>query len=105
VGPDGTALRLTGNETVSMNLWGFTPALFGELRERFAAFLQQHRGNEKSEFYIPSAVNEIIHAKRAQVKVLRTQDSWFGVTYREDRPFVVKGIRELIARGLYPEKL
>ncbi|HEV2328693.1 MAG TPA: sugar phosphate nucleotidyltransferase [Verrucomicrobiae bacterium] len=104
-GPDGTVLRLTGDETVSMNMWGFTPSLFGELRERFVAFLRQYGTGEKSEFYIPTAVNEIVQAERARVKVLRSPDSWFGVTYREDRPFVVKSIRELIARGEYPERL
>lgn len=104
VGPDGMN-RLTGDETVSMNMWGFMPSLFGELRERFAAFLKENGSAEKSEFYIPSAVNELVQAKRARVKVLRTPDSWFGVTYREDRPFVVKSIRDLIARGDYPEKL
>lgn len=104
-GPDGKILRLTGEEVVSMNMWGFTPSLFNELRGRFVEFLRNYGAEEKSEFYIPSAVNGILQAKRAQVKVLRTPDSWFGVTYREDRPFVVKGIRELMARGNYPEKL
>jgi hypothetical protein len=105
VSPDGTVLWLSGNETVSMNMWGFTPSLFGQLRERFAAFLQQHGAEEKSEFYIPSAVNEIVQGKRARVIMLSSPDSWFGVTYREDRPIVVKSIRELILRGDYPEKL
>jgi UTP-glucose-1-phosphate uridylyltransferase len=104
-GGGGKILRLAGDEAVSMNMWGFTPALFDELRGRFVEFLRKYGGEEKSEFYIPSAVNEILQAERARVKVLRTPDSWFGVTYREDRPFVVKGIRELIARGNYPEKL
>lgn len=104
-GPDGTILRLTGDETVSMNMWGFTPSLFGQLPERFVEFLRQQGTEEKSEFYLPTAVNEIVQANRARVKVLRSPDSWFGVTYREDRPFVVKSIRELIARGDYPEKL
>ncbi len=103
--PDGKVLRLTGDEMVSMNMWGFTPLLFGELRERFAGFLRSHGTEEKSEFYIPSAVNEIVQARRARVKVLRTPDSWFGVTYREDRSFVVEGIRKLIARGDYPARL
>jgi UTP-glucose-1-phosphate uridylyltransferase len=104
-GPDGKIHRLTGDETVSMNMWGFTPSLFGELRGRFEAFLRKHGNEEKSEFYIPSAVNEIVQAKRARVKVLRTPDSWFGVTYREDRPFVVNSIRGLTGRGEYPERL
>jgi UTP-glucose-1-phosphate uridylyltransferase len=104
-GPSGNAVRLTGDETVSMNLWGFTPSLFLELQERFDAFLLKHGNEEKSEFYIPSAINEIVEGKRARVKVLRTPDSWFGVTYRDDRPFVVNSIRGLMARGDYPEKL
>ncbi|HEY1789275.1 MAG TPA: sugar phosphate nucleotidyltransferase [Verrucomicrobiae bacterium] len=104
-GGDGGTLRLTGDETVSMNMWGFTPSLFNDLRERFDAFLAKHGKEEKSEFYIPSAINEIVQGKRARVKLLRTPDSWFGVTYREDRPFVVNGIRGLISRGEYPEKL
>jgi UTP-glucose-1-phosphate uridylyltransferase len=104
-GADGKALPLTGDETVSMNMWGFTPALFGTLREGFVEFLKRQGREEKSEFYIPSAVNDLVRAGRARVKVLRSPDSWFGVTYREDRPFVVEGIRKLIARGDYPEKL
>ncbi|HXB60980.1 MAG TPA: sugar phosphate nucleotidyltransferase [Candidatus Acidoferrales bacterium] len=104
-GADGKVLQLTGDETVSMNMWGFTPALFAPLRERFVEFLKKHSAEEKSEFYIPAAVNEIVSAGRARVRVLRSPDSWFGVTYREDRPFVVEGIRRLVARGDYPEKL
>jgi hypothetical protein len=104
-GADGKVLQLTGDETVSMNMWGFTPALFAPLRERFVEFLKKHSAEEKSEFYIPAAVNEIVSAGGARVKVLRSPDSWFGVTYREDRPFVVEGIRRLVAHGDYPEKL
>jgi hypothetical protein len=105
IGPDGKALTLTGDETVSMNMWGFTPALFGDLQKQFGEFLAKHGQEEKSEFYIPAAVNDLVRAGRARVKVLRTTDPWFGVTYREDRPFVVEGIRKLITRGDYPEKL
>jgi hypothetical protein len=104
-GPDGKAIALTGDETVSMNMWGFTPALFSELRESFSRFLAEHGKEEKSEFYIPAAVNELICRGCAQVKVLRSPDSWFGVTYREDHPLVVENIRKLVAHGDYPEKL
>lgn len=104
VGPDGKALALTGDETVSMNMWGFTPALFGDLQKQFIGFLAKHGTEEKSEFYIPAAVNDLVRAGSARVIVLRTPDPWFGVTYREDRPVVVDGIRKLIARGDYPEK-
>ena len=104
-GADGKPLSLTGDEAVSMNMWGFTPGLFGNLRELFVEFLKRSGKEEKSEFYIPAAVSDMVRAKRAKVKVLKTPDSWFGVTYREDRPFVVEGIRKLIARGEYPEKI
>jgi hypothetical protein len=101
----GAAHSLTGDENVSMNMWGFTPSLFGFLREEFVAFLQKHGQEEKSECYIPTVVNALVTAGKVRCRVLRTTDSWFGVTYREDRPFVVEGIRRLIARGDYPEKL
>ena len=97
--------RLSGDEPVSMNMWGFTPGLFPHLREQLIEFLKKHGQEEKSELYIPSAVNELVAARKERCKVLRTTDSWFGVTYREDRPFVVEGIRGLIARGGYPATL
>jgi UTP-glucose-1-phosphate uridylyltransferase len=102
---DGKITTLTGDEPVSMNYWGFTPAVFGHLRERFAGFLNNSGNDLKSECYIPSTVNELVTAGQARVKVLRSGDSWFGVTYREDRPRVVESIRKLIARGDYPAKL
>jgi UTP-glucose-1-phosphate uridylyltransferase len=102
---DGKITPLTGEEAVSMNFWGFTPALFPQLRVKFTEFLKKSGGELKSECYIPSTVNELVIASQAKVKVLRTNDSWFGVTYREDRPMVVESIRKLIARGDYPEKL
>ena len=101
----GSVTRLTGDELVSMNMWGFTPQIFGQLQERFQIFLERSRSDMQSESYIPSTVNELIASGQAQVKVLHTHDSWFGVTYREDRPTVVESIRKLIAKGEYPEKL
>jgi hypothetical protein len=101
----GMVTQLTGEEAVSMNMWGFTPALFPQLRSHFAMFLRQNGRELKSECYIPSTVNELVTAGEARVKVLRTPASWFGVTYREDRPRVVESIRQLIAAGEYPAKL
>lgn len=103
--PAGKIITLTGDEAVSMNMWGFTPAIFSQLQKGFREFLERHGWDMKSEFYIPSAVNSLVVAGQARVKVLRTQASWFGVTYREDRPRVVESVRQLIARGDYPEKL
>jgi UTP-glucose-1-phosphate uridylyltransferase len=104
-GADGKTIKLTGDEAVSMNFWGFTPAVFGQLRAQFTAFLKTSGQEQKSECYIPATVGELVTAGQAKVKVLRTNDSWFGVTYREDRPRVVESIRTLITRGDYPEKL
>ena len=102
---DGKITKLTGDEAVSMNFWGFTPALFPQLRVEFEKFLKKAGGEQKSECYIPATVGDLVTAGHAKVKVLRTNDSWFGVTYREDRPTVVESIRQLIAKGAYPEKL
>ena len=96
---------LTGDELVSMNFWGFTPLVFAQLRERFYEFMRRHGQELKSECYIPTTVNELVATGVARVKVLRTPSSWFGVTYQEDKPRVTAGIRGLIARCDYPEKL
>ncbi len=101
----GSVQRLTGDEAVSMNMWGFTPALFAQLRAQFTDFLKLHGREEKSECYIPTVVNTLVGAGQARCRVLRSTDSWFGVTYREDRPRVVESIGKLIARGDYPARL
>ncbi|NBB79843.1 MAG: nucleotidyltransferase [Verrucomicrobia bacterium] len=97
--------QFSGEEIVSMNLWGFQPSIFAALREQFTAFLRAHGAEEKSEFYIPFAVDEEIQAKRASVKVLPTESQWAGVTYREDKPLVEAFIRTLIGAGRYPQNL
>jgi len=102
---NGVILPLSGNEIVSMNMWGFSPDLFDHLRRQFIDFLKADGAGEKSEFYIPTAVNTLIASGKARVKVLQTPDSWHGVTFKEDRPRVMAGIRSLIERGEYPENL
>ena len=102
---DGKVTKLSGDEAVSMNFWGFTPALFPRLHVEFEKFLKRAGGEQKSECYIPATVGDLVTSGRAKCKVLRSPDSWFGVTYREDRPQVVESIRKLIAKGDYPEKL
>jgi hypothetical protein len=102
---DGKLTKLAGDEAVSMNFWGFTPALFPQIKVDFENFLKKSGGELKSESFIPSTVGNLVNAGVAKVKVLRSPDSWFGVTYREDRPQVVESIRQLIAQGKYPEKL
>ncbi len=90
---------------VSMNMWGFTPSLFTELNARFPIFLQQNAANLKSEFLLPTTVGDLVREGRARVKVLPTNEKWFGVTYREDRPKVQVAVRELVRQGMYPERL
>jgi len=102
---DGTVTMLTGDEPVSMNMFGFTPQVFGKLQDHFKKFLEANGADLKKECYIPSTVNEMLVAKQAKVKVLRSNDSWFGVTYREDHAHVVESIRQLVKNGKYPESL
>lgn len=102
---DGTVVALTGDEPVSMNFWGFTPGIFPQLKEYFAQFLEKSHGDLKAECYLPEAVNVLVGRGAARVKVLKSEDAWFGVTYREDRPRVVESIQKLVEAGLYPQRL
>ena len=90
---------------VSMNCWGFTPGLFAELEARFPAWLAENGAKEKSEWYIPFVVDELIREGKADCRVLPTDSSWFGVTYREDKPHVTAAIRALVDAGEYPANL
>ena len=90
---------------VSMNLWGFTPGLFAELEKRFPEWLAVNGAKEKSEWYIPFVVDELIREGKADCRVLPTDSSWFGVTYREDKPHVTAAIRALVDAGEYPPNL
>ena len=103
--PGGGWRPLSGDEIVSMTCFGFGPALFGQLRELFGGFLEKNARSETAEFYLPVAVNDLVAAGRAEVKILRTDDRWFGVTHREDLPAARAAIAQLIAAGVYPERL
>lgn len=96
---------LDENTPVSMNMWGFTPDYFDFSEKLFVDFLRTKGGEMKSEFYIPTVVNEAIHSGKASVKVLDTTAKWFGVTYAEDRPGVVAKIAGLVDSGEYPQNL
>jgi len=96
---------LTGDELVSMNLWGFKPSIFTHLGTRFARFLAETGNDPDAEFFIPSVVNELVHAGEAEVAVLSTGSRWFGVTYRQEKLQVEEAVRRLIAAGEYPADL
>ncbi len=102
---DGSRVEFTGREIVSMNMWGFQPSLFDELESLFRDFLNRHSTELKSEFYIPSVADTLVKAGKAKVNVLTSDDSWFGVTYKEDRPVVQNGLLALVKAGVYPENL
>ena len=102
---DGKEVVLTGKEQVSMNAWGFSGAFVKCLTSLFEEFLAARGTELKSEFYLPGAVDRLIKDGVADITVLNSADSWFGVTYREDKPFVQAAIRKLISDGRYPEQL
>ena len=102
---DGVDTEIAPNSPVSMNMWGFTPEYFEYVEKAFVEFLQARGQELKSEFYIPTLVNDMIRSGKATCKVLDTTSKWFGVTYAEDRPQVVMKINNLVKEGVYPEKL
>ena len=98
-------IKLDGSEPVSMNMWGFTPILFDYLEEKFVEFLKKNGQALKSEFLIPSVVNEIIQSNKESVHILNSAASWFGVTYKKDKAYVIDQIQRLVDSGAYPSPL
>ncbi len=98
---------LAPDTVVSMNLWGFTPSLLGELEAYFPEFLDNALKNNpmKGEYLLPVRVSDLIQAGKAQVQVLHSGDKWYGVTYAADKPLVQAAIREMTEQGLYPDGL
>ena len=101
----GKVSQLSGDEIVSMNMWGFMPEVFAQLEQVFQEFLETHGSDLRAESYLPNAVNRLIDSGQARVRVLPTAGSWFGVTYRQDRERVVESIARLVQAGFYPERL
>lgn len=103
---NGNPVSVKANQPVSMNMWGLPPAFLDELEKGFPAFLKGvPEGNLKAEYLLPKIIDQLVKEGRATVRVLDTQDKWFGVTYQEDKEAVVEAIRKLIADGVYKEKL
>ncbi|MEX0670219.1 MAG: hypothetical protein WD060_07170 [Pirellulales bacterium] len=103
-GPGGVTV-LTGREPVSMNMWGFTPHVFGQLDGCFREFLATHGSEQKSECYIPMSVGQLVKSGLATCEVLRTTATWFGATYSEDKAVVQRSIAALVEAGEYPANL
>ena len=103
---EGNPVTVREDQHVSMNMWGLTPAFIKELERGFPEFLSGLKEGElKSEYLLPTIIDQMIKDGRARVKVLETRDHWFGVTYKEDKEGVAESIRALISQGVYPEKL
>ncbi len=105
VSDDETKIQLTGDEIVSMNMFAFNPSIFDFLERDFKEFIVKNYDNPKAEFYIPTVVDNLINSAEAKVKVERSDETWFGLTYGEDKELVEKRIAELIDKGIYPAKL
>jgi NDP-sugar pyrophosphorylase family protein len=102
---NGATHPLDPMSTVSMNLFGFTPDFFPHIEDNFKRFLNENFENPKAELYIPYVVDKLINAGLSKMSVLHTPESWFGVTYQEDKPKVLAAIRKLVDDGTYPESL
>ena len=102
---DGIWHRIPKETIVSMNCLGFTPAVFEHIEKGFEAFLKEKGGELKSEYYIPTAIKEMMTAGVADVKVYSTDAVWYGVTYHEDKEKVQSSIRKMISDGIYPDGL
>ena len=101
----GDKFYVDENQPVSMNLFAFNKDLIDHLISRFPDWLKVHGNELKSEYLIPSVVDELVHEGKATLKVLYTDSVWFGVTYKEDKPGVVKALRALVDKGEYKEGL
>ena len=105
VGSDSALGTVDKNTPVSMNYWGFHPSIFAEIEKGLHDFIRQNPNNPTAEYYIPNIVTDMILNKQMDVRVIPTDDNWFGVTYKKDKPMAVAAITKCIAEGIYPKNL
>lgn len=101
---NGSTIPISGDKIVSMNFWGFHPKIFDELQRQFESFIKAGLDASR-EFLLPNVINTLVQERRIAVKVITTNETWFGVTYKQDKDATVERIRELIRKGRYPQKL
>lgn len=99
--------EIAGNTLVSMNMWGFTESILEEIRSGFPAFLKKGLAENpmKCEYFLPSVVSDLLSMGKASVTVLESEDKWYGITYKEDKPAVTAAVQKLKDSGRYPERL
>ncbi len=98
-------VEISGESVVSMNFWGFSPRFFDQLESDFIDFIETNASELKAEFYIPTVVNDLIENKEASIKMLTSNDKWFGVTYQQDKEVTILRVKELVDKGVYPNNL
>jgi dTDP-glucose pyrophosphorylase len=104
-GEDGVALKFTGNEVVSMNLWGFKQSCYSYLGKEFRNFINNSGMDLKSELDIPTSIDKFVKNGEITIQILMSNDRWFGVTYREDKPFVIENINRMVKEDIYPSSI
>ncbi|MBP8959048.1 MAG: NTP transferase domain-containing protein [Bacteroidales bacterium] len=104
-GKEGDKIYFTGDEIVSMNLWGFKPTCYKFLAEEFGNFIRKHGMDPKAELDIPTSIDRFVKSGQIIIQVLMSNEQWFGVTYREDKPYVVENIHKMVEQGIYPSSL
>jgi hypothetical protein len=105
IGEDAQAIRLSGDETISMNAWGLAPTIFPLLRAGFASFLAEHGRHPEREFRLSTEVDALVAARRVRVEILPTSERWTGMTHAADHPRVAAHLARLVAEGSYPSPL
>ncbi len=102
---NGSKVNIDKESVVSMNFWGFSPLFFKQLENDFIDFITRNANELKAEFFIPTVVNKLIESNNATIKMLTSNDKWFGVTYQEDKADTIAKVHELVNKGNYPENL
>ena len=105
LGEDGHRYELGDQDVVSMNFWGFHPSIFDTIEKGFAQFARDNKDNPRAEYLIPEIIDQMIKNGEAKVKVLVSDDKWYGVTYQEDKPKVMEAFAMLVAENTYPTPL
>lgn len=105
IGSDEPSGELAAEASVSMNYWGFHPSIFQEIEKGLHVFMRANASKPTAEYYIPNIITDMIVANKMKVRVIPTNDNWFGVTYKEDKPMAVAAINQYIKQGVYPVPL
>tara|TARA_B000000532_G_scaffold244227_1_gene243226 strand:+ start:1427 stop:2326 length:900 start_codon:yes stop_codon:yes gene_type:complete len=105
VGTEEVLTEVDRKSSVSMNYWGFHPSIFEEIEKGLHNFMRKNPDNPTAEYYIPNIITDMIVNEKMNVRVIPTNDNWFGVTYKEDKPMAIESINKCIEKEIYPKNL